>query len=139
MYKINEEKMFYDMADNQAIVINHVTGMYYGFNMLGSYVVDQLINGVEVVKIIEAIKKCAECPADIDKKVEKFISDVMSFEILIEDKNNSGTKDAAEVSKAALADGFELSVDSFAEAADLILADPVHDVDEGSGWPTMKE
>ena len=43
-----------------------------------------------------------------------------------------------EVSAAALEDGFELHVDAFAEAADLILADPIHDVDEGMGWPVMK-
>ena len=44
----------------------------------------------------------------------------------------------ATVPAVALEEGFELHVDAFAEAADLILADPIHDVDEGMGWPVMK-
>lgn len=138
MYKINEEKMFYDMADNQAIVINHVTGMYYGFNMLGSYVIDQFINGAEKVAVIEAVKKCDGCPSDFESKMDAFVKKLFEFEIVVEDSSKSDYKTAA-VSKEALEDGFELVVDSYAEATDLILADPVHDVDEGSGWPTMKK
>lgn len=138
MYKINEEKMFYDMADNQAIVINHVTGMYYGFNMLGSYVIDQFINGAEKAAVIEAVKKCDGCPSDFESKMDAFVKKLFEFEIVVEDSSKSDYKTAA-VSKEALEDGFELVVDSYAEATDLILADPVHDVDEGSGWPTMKK
>ena len=84
MYQLNSAKMFYDMADNQAIVINHMTGMYYGFNALGSYVIDQLVAGGDPEEVKKALTACEGCPAD------------------------------------------------------LILADPIHDVDEGMGWPVMK-
>ena len=44
--KINDEKMFYDIADGQAIVINYLTGMYYGMSSLGSAVLDLILKGV---------------------------------------------------------------------------------------------
>lgn len=139
MIKINEEKMFYDMADNQAIVINHITGMYYGFNMLGSYVIDQFINGSSEDSIATELKKCSGCPDDINSKIDLFKKELLKLEIVVENTNEKSSKDAVAVPKAALEDGFELKVEEFAEAADLILADPVHDVEEGSGWPIMKE
>ena len=36
-------------------------------------------------------------------------------------------------------DGFTLVLDEFSEVQDLILADPVHDVDVEKGWPVFKE
>ena len=136
MYQLNDAKMFYDMADDQAIVINHVTGMYYGFNALGSYVIDQLISGVDPDDIKKALLACGSCPTDIGAQVDAFLSELVSLEILTSAERPAAA--AAPVPAVALEDGFELHVDAFAEAADLILADPIHDVDEGMGWPIMK-
>ena len=44
---------------------------------------------------------------------------------------------AAEIPESAFADGFELTLDEFAEVQDLLLADPVHDVDVDQGWPVL--
>ena len=41
MYRLNEEKMFFDMADGQAVVISVVTGMYCGATALGSVIPDR--------------------------------------------------------------------------------------------------
>ena len=46
---------------------------------------------------------------------------------------------ACVIDPAALADGFVLTVDEFTEVQDLILADPVHDVDVEQGWPILEE
>ena len=43
MYKLNEAKMFYDIADGQAVVINFETGMYYGSSPLASAILDLLL------------------------------------------------------------------------------------------------
>ena len=48
MYKLNEEKMFYDYADGQAVVINYKTGMYYGMGLLASAVLDRIIAGKNI-------------------------------------------------------------------------------------------
>ena len=38
MYKLNEKKMFFDLTDGQAIIINFETGIYYGTTSLGSVI-----------------------------------------------------------------------------------------------------
>ena len=40
---------------------------------------------------------------------------------------------------SAFAEGFDLTLDEFSEVQDLLLADPVHDVDVEEGWPVLKE
>ena len=136
MYKLNEEKMFFDIADGQAVVINFVTGMYYGTSTLGSAVLEKLIQKVSTDKILAALSAVDGCPADMGAKLDAFIKALSEKEIIIP----ADTQDQ-EVSfdSAAFSDGFELTLDEFAEVQDLLLADPIHDVDVEEGWPIKKD
>ena len=73
MFRINEEKMFFDIADGQAVIINFTTGMYYGASLLGSAVIEQLVNGAEPAAIAKEVGKAEGCPADFDGKLGDFI------------------------------------------------------------------
>ena len=44
-YVLNEEKMFADVTDGIAIIINSETGIYYGLNGFGTAVYENLMNG----------------------------------------------------------------------------------------------
>ena len=127
--KINEEKMFYDIADGQAIVINYLTGMYYGMSSLGSAVLDLILKGISPAGIADEIRKKDGCPEEIGEKIDAFIKTLLEEEILIGSPDDEGTGEPAVIGDEAYADGFELTVDAYAEAQDLILADPVHEVD----------
>ncbi|WP_051688397.1 PqqD family protein [Butyrivibrio sp. AE2032] len=137
MYKLNEEKMFYDMADGQAVVINFETGMYYGTSSLASAVLDLLMKNADPDKVLAAIKALDGCPADIDAAFKAFIDELIAKGIVVE----SGSSEEVEISfdAASLADGFGLTLNEFSEVQDLLLADPIHDVDVDAGWPVMGE
>ena len=136
MYKLNEEKMFYDMAEGQAIVINFTTGMYYGTSSLGSAVLDALLAGAAVPVVLEALQALEGCPADMEEKLNAFVQALVDMEIITAGETTGA---ACPIDAAALADGFALTVDEFTEVQDLILADPVHDVDVEQGWPILEE
>jgi hypothetical protein len=137
MYKLNEEKMFYDMADGQAIVINFVTGMYYGTSDLGSKVLDALIQGKAPQQIVDTIKNNEGCVVDIDQHVERFIAALTEKEILISDDQPYSQE---LLNNVVVVDGdYSLELNEFAEVQDLLLADPVHDVEANIGWPRLKE
>ena len=137
MFKLNEEKMFYDMAEGQAIVINFTTGMYYGTSSLGSAVLDALLNGASVDAALAAIKALPGCPEDMDANMTAFVNSLLEKEVIVPAETNPDAVVA--INEAALTDGFMLSVDEFTEVQDLILADPVHDVDVEQGWPILGE
>lgn len=136
MYKLNEEKMFYDMAEGQAIVINFTSGMYYGTSSLGSAVLDALLAGASVADVLKALQTLPGCPADMEEKLNAFVQALLEKEILVPGESTGA---ACAIDASSLADGFVLTVDEFAEVQDLILADPVHDVDVEQGWPILSE
>ena len=136
MYKLNEEKMFFDVADGQAVVINIVTGMYYGTNALGSVVLERLVKGNAPDEIEKAIKNLDNCPADIHNRLAAFIDKLIDAEILVTGETIPG---GSELIDQSVVEDFELTLDEFAEVQDLLLADPIHDVDVEQGWPIFKE
>ena len=136
MFKLNEEKMFYDMAEGQAIVINFTTGMYYGTSSLGSAVLDALLAGAAVPVVLEALQALEGCPADMEQKLDAFVKALQEKEIIV---SGETTGAACAIEASALTDGFVLTVDEFSEVQALILADPVHDVDVEQGWPILGE
>ena len=138
MFAINDSKMFYDMADGQAIVINFQTGMYYGMSSLGSAAADAFVRGASFSGGEKGLLALKGCPEDMPERLKAFVQDLLDKEIFVETEG-AGEDAPALFEDQALADGFLLEVSEYAEAQDLILADPIHDVDVDMGWPIMKE
>ena len=125
------------MADGQAVVINFLTGIYYGSTSLGSAILERLVKGNDPEKIAEAVKALPGCPKDFSTQLDAFITKLREKEILLAGETVPGGDEP--INDMALADGFDLKLDEFSEVQDLILADPVHDVDVEQGWPIFKE
>lgn len=138
MYKLNESKMFADITSNVAIIINSETGIYYGMNNCGSIVFKALIDSCSPKDIVDSLKKFKNCPTDIEQKLKVFIDELLQKEIIIESEKVS--KDFSLDENVIQQDNFELKIAEYADAQDLLLADPIHDVDEEEGWqPVFKE
>ena len=132
---LNEEKMFADITDGIAIVINSETGIYYGMNTLGSAVLENIINGASTENILKALKALPNVPSDMETKLNAFVEELKAKELVIEGGDGSGE---ANISAEAVADGFDLTVDEYSDAQELLLADPIHEVKEDTGWTPEK-
>ena len=136
-YVLNEEKMFADVTDGIAIIINSETGIYYGLNGLGTAVYENLTNGVSSEKVLVALKALSGAPADIETRYNNFIKAMLDYELILEgaDKNAEANIDA----NIAAEDNFDLSVQEYSDAQELLLADPIHEVKEETGWTPEKD
>ena len=110
MYRLNEEKMFYDFADGQAVVINYQTGMYYGMGLLGSAILDRIIAGNNVEEIITAVKSLPQCPSDIAERVHNFVKELKETEVIVNGPTVTGG--AEPLAKEVAEDGFDLRIAS---------------------------
>ena len=138
MYKLNESKMFADVTNNVAIIINSETGIYYGMNNCGSMIFQAIIDGCSIQSINECLKKIENCPSDIEQKLKSFIDELLQKEIIVEAEKKSKLPVFDET--IIKQDKFEMKVSEYADAQEMLLADPIHDVDEKDGWqPVFKE
>jgi hypothetical protein len=136
-YVLNEEKMFSDIADGIAIVINSETGIYYGMNNFGTTVFENILNGVSTEAVLEAAGKIEGAPGDMKARLEAFVKALVDNELVIE--GGAGAGEAALDETAAKNDGFALEVKEYNDAQELLLADPIHEVKPETGWQPDKE
>ncbi|WP_308620547.1 PqqD family protein [uncultured Desulfovibrio sp.] len=135
-YVLNEAKMFSDIADGIAIVINSETGIYYGMNGLGTAIFENLLNGAGSEKIVAALTALPGAPEDIAVRFQAFLDKLLAYGVLIE-----GAADACEVRlniESPAEDDFTPTVEEFDDAQEMLLADPIHEVKEMEGWQPKK-
>ena len=136
-YALNESKMFMDVEDGVAIIINSETGIYYGFNAFGTSVLEALSQGADTEAVLNNILSLPNAPADLKDKFFAFVSELTENEILVEGPSQS--VEIALSAAVALNDEFELSVQSYTDAQEMLLADPIHEVKEEIGWTPEKD
>lgn len=135
-YKLNESKMFADVTDGIAIIINSETGIYYGLNELGTAVYEGLTNGASTQDIIASLKSIG-APSDIESRVNAFVQEMKDKELLLEDAES--TAEVKIDKDMASAENFTLSLKEYNDAQELLLADPIHEVKEETGWTPEKD
>jgi len=136
-YVFNEGKMFMDIADGIAVVINGETGIYYGMNGFSTALFEALTKGAAVEQIKAVLQKLPEAPTDIVTTFDTFVDKLLYFEILLP----GPASDATVVLDPAVAKDADycMEVEAYDDAQEMLLADPIHEVKEETGWTPEKE
>lgn len=135
-YKLNEEKMFADVTDGVAIIINSETGIYYGLNALGTSVYENITNGATTEDVLAKLKSMGATD-DIEKEFNKFMQVMIDKELLI--NTDSSISEVNIDENIAKEDNFKLSVCEYNDAQEMLLSDPIHEVKEEEGWTPEKD
>lgn len=114
-YLVNAQKAIGETLDGEAIIINLETGSYYSMNPSGSILWTAISN---------------RQPIDItNKEVVDFIELLKKEELILEDPQESPAPVATVTETPTL--------EKYVDMQEMLLADPIHDVDT-AGWPKLK-
>jgi len=136
-YRLNEAKMFADVTDGIAIIINSETGIYYGMNEFATQVYEYLQKGVSAEKVLDAIKKVPNIPDYTVENFDMFINILLEKEIMLKTSENTDI----EVSfnpEMVKENKYAIELKEYNDAQELLLADPIHEVKESEGWTGEK-
>ena len=136
-YALNDEKMFADVTDGIAIIINGETGIYYGLNALGTIIFENLQKGASTEDILTALKSIPDVPSTIEDDLNKFINSMLEKEVLVSVPTSSAQVEISE--ETAKEDNFAITFGEYNDAQELLLADPIHEVKEETGWTPEKD
>lgn len=138
MYIFNESRVFADFADDQYVILNYVTGAYYSFNKASSAVLRALTQGCDASDVKNWLESLYGAESSVSDKVDRFTEKLESLEIVVRDDSEEG-KVQDYLSSINDSEMPELDFEVFTDVADLLLMDPIHEVDEEAGWPIQKE
>jgi hypothetical protein len=136
-FRINRPSVSSEVFDDEVVVINLKTGFYYSSARAGAAIWSALDDGFSVREIVDALSAVSgDSTVDVEGMVETFVSQLVEEGLIVQDKSDSG----------AIGDTIRLGEDyvleppvlqKYTDMEELLLLDPIHDVDE-AGWPVTK-
>ncbi|PLX81057.1 MAG: pyrroloquinoline quinone biosynthesis protein PqqD [Desulfuromonas sp.] len=131
-YRVNGPNIVHEDFDGEMVVVNLETGCYYAFNPVGSAIWGHIEKGCTLAEMTGALKQyCSGNLAGLEQSVTDFLGE-LAAEQLISTGPATGNGEAACSSPEIPYAPPEL--EKFTDMQDLLLLDPIHEVDE-SGWP----
>jgi hypothetical protein len=127
-YELNNPPIVAEMVEGELIAINLETGTYYSLAGPAARIWNALAAGHSADEIVGAVSPPGDAAA-LGESLENFLESLLA-EQLIRPVENSAPASAL----LPLAPWETLRLDRFTDMQDLLVLDPIHEVDE-AGWP----
>lgn len=139
-YKVAGPHVIHETLDGEVVIINLETGKYYSLDQIGASLWDHMVSGTTAGNIIAAFAGRYEGRLEeIEDAVNQLIAELQQ-EGLIQANHETAEMITQPVLKPPSAVmPFEAPVlKKYDDMQDLLLLDPIHEVDE-MGWPVTKQ
>jgi hypothetical protein len=141
VFQINTPAVVSEIIDGEAVIMNLKSGDYYSTEGVGSLLWHGIERGQTYPQLLELVKTAFPAvPEDLVAAIDPFIDELITHELIRETPTESAgaVSDPVDRSQVKGTSGFRAPVlNVYADMKDLLLLDPIHDVDE-VGWPTPK-
>jgi hypothetical protein len=134
MFEINEPSVVSETIDGDVVIINLALGTYFSIRGTGGHVWQALLSGRDLQEITRCINHMGLGADDVAGDIERFVETLVA-EGLLRSSTKTGRSDAAASDPLPRLEAYEAPVlEKFTDMKELLLLDPIHDVDE-KGWP----
>ena len=141
-FRINVPKVAHETIDGEVLIINLESGNYYSLLGVGADIWSLIQRGAGAADVVDAIDyRYNGVRIDIEKAIGEFLAELQAEGLIVRDEGDrsAGIISAVVPVETAGSDtsrAFEAPVLSkYTDMQDLLVLDPIHEVDE-SGWPT---
>lgn len=135
-FRLNNPQVVSETVDGEAIIVNLDSGTYYSIKGDGILIWNAITDGATVAELVDAVVGQTQADADAVRDALDAFSDALAAQGLIVARSEGGATPSLDFSDAG-AGLAQPSFESYSDMQDLILLDPVHEVDE-AGWPHVQ-
>ena len=141
-FRINTPRVVHQTIDGETIIIDFDNGAYFSADGVGAVIWEQVAQNASVNNIVHALTQCYTGDhANIEKEVERFLIELQR-ESLIAPLDGAppaprATPTMSDPNLTARPAFQAPLLQKYTDMQDLLLLDPIHEVDE-QGWPIRK-
>ena len=121
--------------DGDIVILNLEDGNYFNLGKSAPQIWSSLMSGVTPQSLLEQVSKRRPDMAD---SVRHFITRLFELKLIRPADSDAEILVAPSIEWDELAATGAPEIDVFDDLANLILADPIHDVDADAGWPIRR-
>lgn len=137
-FRLNAPNVIAETIEGETILVDLRTGNYYSIQGSGSQIWGGLAHGASVVQVTEAISQAFSIGDDEARHAVATLSEQLAQEGLIVPLEDGAADAGTPLQLDAGGSAFTPPVvEKYTDMQDLVLLDPVHEVDE-RGWPHVQ-
>jgi hypothetical protein len=131
-YELNNPPVIAELVEGEVIAINLDSGSYYSLLGPAAGIWNLLLEGHAPGEILRGCR-VGEADAERGRSLEGFVQALLAEGLIRPRRQAEGTLAALADVETWTADA--LRFERFTDMQDLLLLDPIHEVDEEMGWP----
>ena len=134
--RINLPNVVSEVFDGEIVCVNLETGSYYCIKGSGVFIWSELLLCPMYTKVLISSFNDVYDMDQCEEMISTFIEQLLTYELVVEMQNEESgfeevTTHTSQKPSNGLGDAF---IEQFNDLQDILLLDPIHDVDE-TGWP----
>jgi hypothetical protein len=143
VFRVNSPQVVCETIDDEVVIVNLDKGIYYSLLKTGADVWSRIERQVDRHSLIQELAQAYDGTIEeITVAVDEFIANLQQEELIVVDSTAATVSiDRSTETPAITTDKprFEQPLlEKFTDMEDLLLLDPIHEVDVEAGWPNAK-
>lgn len=138
-YRINAPDVTREVFENEVVIVDFIGGTYYSLDAIGTDIWKAMESGLSSTEIVADLCKSYDAnPREIEREVRALLEQLVAENLILREPAGAGHTElnaSLLLSESRPRRSFSAPVlAKFTDMQDLLLLDPIHDVDE-TGWP----
>lgn len=136
LFESKYPNIVYEESDAEIVVVNLIEGVYYFLTGTAAYTWMSLHAGQSISEISQSLASNDKDLESIHQDIESFVRQLLDLSLVEPVNQMRQTVDRQPaVTEYVMNEYLPPTLETYADLQDILLLDPVHDVDV-SGWPT---
>jgi len=140
-FRVNSPQVIQETIDGEVVIVNLDNGNYYSLDNVGANIWNLIESGAAVAEVVDGIRQRYEGNhVDVEDAVNQFVAQLQQQALIVPDgakglESIKGLDMQVETGADTERLPFEVPIlHTYTDMQDLLLLDPIHEVDE-TGWP----
>ena len=135
-YRIDRARLVAERFEDETVLVNVESGYYYSLSPTGAEILELLEEGIPVDNLARVLFGESEDSAGFRSRIADFVDQLSAESIIEEHQPEAVAGTFTDVPRHPPGASYELPVlERFDDVRDLLLIDPIHQVDPDFGWP----
>jgi hypothetical protein len=130
-YRLASQDIICEEFDGEMVILNLASGRYFALNKSASVLLNCMLQGCSPEKLSSAAPSIAEAAIE-------FFGELLAQKLAAADSSQTAAPVDSAIREALKVLTEKPTLEIHDDLADLVIADPIHDSDETTGWPALK-
>lgn len=137
-FRTDTTEVSFERFEDETVAVHFETGNYYSLNRSADVVWDLIIKGLSLNEVMSAMQLFfSDYSNAFEKDIEEFVQILLKEKLIVHMEEGIAASDWIPSNGGPLIPYEKPKIETFSDMKDLLLLDPIHDVDE-TGWPSPR-